>query len=101
MINLEMLSAGELYELGKLIGETAKEEPDITHRILLGVRDGMTGLVDENSSEKPKPSLFNGYGFGDVLWSLWGHWNHRMENAGTQPPIPFVALNAPSGTGKI
>ncbi|MEK7614386.1 MAG: hypothetical protein AAB428_01845 [Patescibacteria group bacterium] len=99
MIDLNMLNAGELYELGRHIGEASKERPYIPHRILLGVRDGMTGLLDE--AKKDKSGLFNGYGFGDILWSLWGHWSHHLGNLGVQAPIPFVPPNAASGTGKI
>lgn len=81
-----------LYNLGRIIGEISIERPDITHRILVGIRDGM---IDAKS--------FSGYGFGDLLEPLENYWYYHLQ-AGDRdnfPPIPFVKSNTISGSGKL
>ncbi len=60
MASFKELNAKELYELGEKLGSLAKERPDITHQVLLGLRDGMT-----------KTKTLETYGLGEIFWSLW------------------------------
>lgn len=73
--NLQDLSAEKLYELGRALGSVAKERPDITHRFLLGMRDGLNEV--QNGC---------GYGFGDVFSFLWRRAFHTLSLV---PPISF------------
>lgn len=87
---LEDLSAEELHQLGLKIGNKARNRPDITHRIAVGMRDGLetSGLEPQN--------------FGDILWSLWRHWYHTIvNNVKVHPPIAFITSAQPSGKGKV
>lgn len=85
MIDLENLTEEELYALGKKLGELSQDRPDVTHRIILGFRDGLRSWgIHEN--------------LGDVLWMLWRQGNHRVS---TLLRIPFAGLNdSPSGSGQ-
>jgi hypothetical protein len=87
---LRELDAASLYDLGRIIGEISRERPDITHRILVGIRDGM---IDARS--------FIGYGFGELLEALERHWFSHVANQDTSPPIRFVRSNTLSGSGKL
>ena len=84
------LDGESLYDLGRIMGEISEERPDITHRILVGIRDGM---VDAKS--------FSGYGFGELLEALERHWSFCVDQQGTFPPIPLVKSNTLSGSGKL
>lgn len=84
------LDEGSLYDLGRAIGEISEKRPDITYRILVGVRDGMT---DAKS--------FSGYGFGELLEALERHWNCNLFDCDTDPPIPFVKSSTISGSGQL
>ncbi len=84
------LDVASLYDLGRIIGEFSKERPDVTHRILVGIRDGM---IDAKS--------FSGYGFGELLESLERHWCVRVAREDVYPPIPFVKSGTISGSGKL
>lgn len=84
------LDGDSLYNLGRVIGEMSKRRPDITHRILVGIRDGMT---DAGS--------FSGYGFGELLEALERHWNCNLFDYDTDPPIPFVKSRTISGSGQL
>ncbi|QQR77640.1 MAG: hypothetical protein IPJ67_00615 [Candidatus Moraniibacteriota bacterium] len=84
------LDAVSLYNLGRIIGEISMERPDITHRILVGIRDGM---VDADS--------FSGYGFGELLEALERHWFSHVANQDIPPPIQFVRSNTLSGSGRL
>ncbi len=88
VIKLQDLSSEELYLLGKEIGRVAEGRPDISHRVLVGFRDGLNEV--ENGS---------GYGFGDVFWFLWRRGNYKLPEL---PPLPFTCLlEQPSGAGKL
>ena len=86
---LSGLDEDTLYDIGRRIGEISENRPDITHRILVGVRDGM---IDANS--------FSGYGFGALLETLELHWSFRL-NCDFVPPISFVRSNTISGSGTL
>ncbi len=86
--NLDGLTSDELYELGKALGKIAESRPDVTHRFLIGMRDGLNEL--QNGC---------GYGFGDIFWFLWRRAHHVLSKTF---PIPFVSLlDQPSGQGKL
>ena len=87
---INRISSAVLYRLGKKLGKHSKNRPDITHRFIIGIRDGM----DEES-------VTNTYGFGDLLWVLWRRWYHEIAGANTQPPIPFTSPSGTSGKGKL
>ncbi len=87
MTDFEALSGDELYELGLAFGELSKTRPDIAHKFLIGVRDGM----DQSDN----------YGFGEILSALWRRWHHTIATPKTPPPILFTSLSAPSGNGKV
>ena len=84
------LNEDALYDLGRRIGEISRNRPDITHRVLVGVRDGM---VDAGS--------FSGYGFGELLEALERHWFSHLVDRSVIPPIPFVKSNTISGSGRL
>lgn len=86
MVDLKRLSEQELYALGKQIGELSQERPDIGHRIILGVRDGLHGWgIIQNLC--------------DVLWALWRHGEFKAQSKNLK--IPFASLSrATSGSGE-
>ncbi len=93
MTDTASLSSDELYDLGLEIGKMASSRPDIVHRILVGVRDGL------ENSDLPPATTIN----GDVFWTLWRHWYYQIKQGNMQahPIVPFLSLAQPSGTGKV
>lgn len=85
------LDGNSLYDLGRVIGEISEKRPDITHRILVDIRDGM---VDAKS--------FSGYGFGELLEALERHYRSSCSiDQDVAPSIPFVKSNTLSGSGRL
>lgn len=77
----------QIFLFGRKIGLAARERPDLTHEILIGVKEGMNtcNIPDEISS---------------TLWNLWRHGNYEVgiENV----IIPFrVQSKSESGSGKV
>jgi hypothetical protein len=93
MIDLNSLSGDELYNLGQAMGRIADSRPDIVHRLMIGVRDGL-----EDSTARPATTIS-----GDTFWRLWRQWYHVVKDGDmmAHPPILFLSLSQPSGTGKV
>lgn len=87
-IDLQQMSAEDLLALGRQIGAIGIQRPDITHQIMVGLRNGMM--------LGPNP---HGYGFGDLLYGLWHWWYYHVADPDTTPPIPFDMQARPSGVG--
>ena len=81
MFDFNLLNGKELFEMGKRIGELAKERPDLAHRILFGIREGM------------EESIGFRYGFGDTCSALWRQWAYECaKDPHAAPPVPFADL---------
>jgi len=87
---LNTLSPDELAELGTEIGDLASTHPDITDKIFAHARDQMV-----------KSGNFISYGFGDILHALRNYWHHVLATPEQRPPIPWSAIQGPSGKGKL
>jgi len=88
---LSGLDEDTLYDIGRRIGEISENRPDITHRILVGIRDGMADA-----------KYFSGYGFGELLEALERHyWSSCSVDQDVAPSVPFVKSNTLSGSGQL
>ena len=67
--DLTMLSGKELSELGARLGKLAEERPDITHRVLLGLKQSMSG----------NGAVGYGYGVGEILANLRRWWRFGLK----------------------
>ncbi len=82
-INFSKLTAEELYAIAVELGQLSQTRPDITHRFIVGLRDGLD-------------SWGGSVTFNDIYWSLWRHGEYHCLKENLS--IPFTNLTArPSG----
>ncbi len=82
-IDFSKLTTDELYEAGMELGKLSQTRPDIPHRLVIGLRDGLDGWGRQEN-------------FGEILWSLRRHGEYHCLKENLS--IPFTNLtDRPSG----